>query len=100
MVLALGAAAVGVASILGGTTGFGASLLSTPLLLLVGLSVPEVVVANLSSTLVSRLVVLYRSRRNVGSRCAGLLAAGTVSGARLGAVTVGLVPGCDLNLTS
>jgi hypothetical protein len=92
VVIGLAATAVGIASILGGATGFGASLLSTPLLLLVGLPVPEVVVVNLSATLVTRTAVLYRSRRDVDLRRVALLAAGSIPGAWLGAVTVGLLP--------
>lgn len=92
MEIGLAAAAVGIASILGGATGFGASLLSTPLLLLVGLPVPAVVVVNLAATLVTRTAVLYRSRRHVNLRRVALLAAGSIPGAWLGAVTVGLIP--------
>lgn len=92
MPLGLGAAAVGIAAILGGATGFGSSLLSTPLLLLVGLPVPEVVVINLTTTLVTRTAVLYRSRRHVDLRWVALLAAGSIPGAWLGAVTMGLIP--------
>ncbi|MBO0850438.1 MAG: sulfite exporter TauE/SafE family protein, partial [Pseudonocardia sp.] len=69
-----------------------ASLLSTPLLLLVGLPVPEVVVINLTATLVTRTAVLYQSRRHVDLRRVALLAVGSIPGAWLGAVTMGLIP--------
>ncbi|WP_028921583.1 sulfite exporter TauE/SafE family protein [Pseudonocardia acaciae] len=92
MVLGLAVAAVGFAAILGGATGFGAALLTTPLLLLVGLPVPEVVVVNLAATLVTRTGVLCRSHRHVDVRRVALLVAGSVPGAWLGAVTVGMIP--------
>lgn len=90
--LALAAAAIGVASILGGATGFGTSLLATPMLLLVGLSVPDVVVINLSATLVTRVAVMCRWRREVEWRRVALLGVGCVPGAWLGSVSASLVP--------
>lgn len=53
---------------------------------------PEVVVVNLTATLVTRAAVLYRSRRHVDLRRVALLAAGSIPGAWLGAVTTGLIP--------
>jgi uncharacterized membrane protein YfcA len=87
--LLLAASALALASVVGGATGFAASLLSTPFLLLVGLDVPSVVVVNLSATLVSRLEVLWRRRRAIDRRRVGLLLAGSAPGAVAGAFTVG-----------
>jgi uncharacterized membrane protein YfcA len=92
VLLTLVAAGIGLASILGGATGFGASLLATPLLLLVGLPVAEVVVINLVVTIATRVLVLYRSRQHVDRRRVALLATGSIPGAWLGAVTIGLIP--------
>jgi uncharacterized protein len=91
LLLALAGAAVGVAAILGGATGFGASLLATPLLLLVGLPVPEVVVINLTATLVTRIAVVCRWHRHVTWRRVALLGIGSVPGAWLGSETATLV---------
>lgn len=87
--LALGAAALLVASTVGGITGFAASLVSTPMLLLIGYQVPEVVVVNLTATLVTRFGVLLRLRHQVDRGRVTALGAGAVPGAVAGVVTVG-----------
>lgn len=92
MTLFLAALVMGVSALVGGATGFAASLLSTPGLLLLGFDVPTVVTANLSATLVSRLLVVGRSWRAVEPRRVGLLLAGSAPGAVLGALTVGAIP--------
>ncbi|WP_027946884.1 sulfite exporter TauE/SafE family protein [Amycolatopsis taiwanensis] len=77
------------ASVVGGATGFATSLLSTPVLLLLGFGVAEVVVVNLTATLVSRIAVLALRRHDVDWRGVGLLVGGSLPGAVTGAFTVG-----------
>lgn len=79
------------ASVLGGVTGFATSLLSTPMLLLLGFGVAEVVVVNLTATLISRIAVLAMRRRDVDWRGVALLVGGSLPGAVTGALTVGYV---------
>lgn len=87
--LTLGAVTLLVASTVGGITGFAASLVSTPALLLVGYDVPQVVVINLTATLVTRFDVLVRLRRQVDHRRVAALGAGAVPGAVAGVAIVG-----------
>jgi len=65
---------------LGGITGFGASLLSTPLLLLIGLPLRWVVVVNLSVVLVTRLTTAVRLRGHITHRRPAMLVLGSVPG--------------------
>jgi uncharacterized protein len=87
MDLVLGALSVLAASFLGGVTGFGYSLVATPLLLLAGFPLPFVVTANLALALVTRISVAYRFRRSLSPRRVALLVGGSVPGLWLG-VTV------------
>src|SRR5215210_2344203 len=63
MDLLVGAISVTLAAFLGGVTGFGYSLVATPLLLLIGFPLPFVVTANLAVALVTRISVAYRFRQ-------------------------------------
>jgi uncharacterized membrane protein YfcA len=90
--LLLGALAVTVASFLGGVTGFGYSLLATPLLLLIGFPLPFVVTVNLAIPLVMRLPVAVRFRRDITWRRAGALIGGSVPGLWLGTQILTSVP--------
>ena len=72
------------ASLLAGVTGFGFSLVCTPLLLLAGLRLADVVVVNLAIILATRLSTLYRLRSSVNRRRAGWLVAGSVPGLLIG----------------
>jgi hypothetical protein len=82
--LVIGAGAVFVAALLGGVTGFGYGLLSAPLLLLIGFSLVDVVVANLAIGMLTRIAVWYRLREHVDRRRAGALVIGSVPGMLLG----------------
>lgn len=86
-VLVPAAVCVAAAAVVGGITGFAASLLVTPALLLLGFGISEVVVVNLTATLVTRLVALRALRQDVDWRAVGLLAGGGLPGAVAGAVT-------------
>jgi uncharacterized protein len=85
MSLLVGGVIVALASILGGATGFGFGLVSTPLLLLSGFSLPFVVTANLTLGLVTRVSAVVRLRAHVTWRRAALLIAGSIPGLYLGA---------------
>ncbi len=76
------------ASFLGGVTGFGYSLVATPLLLVLGFSLPFAVTANMALALVTRISVAYRFREDLRRRRAAGLIAGSVPGLWLGAVVL------------
>src|SRR3954454_4697708 len=84
MVLVAVALSVAAASFLGGVTGFGYSLVATPLLLLAGFPLPFVVTANLALAFVTRISVAYRFRRSMSPRRVALLVGGSVPGLWLG----------------
>ena len=69
---------------LGGITGFGASLLSTPALLLIGLPLRSIVVINLATVLVTRAVTGVRLREHIIPRRPLLLVLGSIPGLYLG----------------
>ncbi len=88
MDLLAGGVVVLAASFLGGVTGFGYSLVATPLLLILGFPLPFVVTANLALACVTRVSVAYRFRSDARpGRAAGLIA-GSVPGLWLGAVVL------------
>ena len=88
MDLLAGALVVVAASFLGGVTGFGYSLVATPLLLVLGFDLPFVVTANLALACVTRISVAYRFRSDAKpGRAAGLIL-GSVPGLWLGAVVL------------
>jgi len=92
LTLALGSVCVGFASIVGGATGFGTALIATPLMLLVGLSVPEVILVNLVVALVTRSAVTFRLRAHVTWSRVGLFALGSIPGAWAGAEVLHVLP--------
>ncbi len=74
-----------IAAFLGGVTGFGYSLLATPLLLLLGFGLEFVVTINLALAFVTRISVVYRFRRFITrGRVAGMIG-GSLPGLWLGA---------------
>src|SRR3954452_21483443 len=82
--LVAGGIAVALASFLGGVTGFGYSLVATPLLLLDGYSLRFVVTVNLALALVTRLSVAVRFRRSAWPRRVAMLIGGAVPGLWVG----------------
>ena len=76
------------ASFLGGVTGFGYTLVATPLLLLIGYPLPFVVTVNLSLAFVTRISVAYRFRADANPRRAAGLIAGAVPGLWLGVLVL------------
>ncbi|MHB8647587.1 MAG: TSUP family transporter [Thermomicrobiales bacterium] len=87
----LGGLTMFLTAILGGLTGFGASLLSTPVLLLLGLPLRWIVVINLATVLVTRAVTAVRLREHLSLRRPALLVLGSIPGLACGIVLVGWV---------
>ncbi len=82
--LLAGGLSVAAASFLGGVTGFGYSLVATPLMLLLGFPLPFVVTVNLALACITRMSVAYRFREDLNVRRATGLIAGSVPGLWLG----------------
>lgn len=84
MTLFLGALAVALAAFLGGVVGFAYGLVALPLLLLLGVPLPDVVVNNLIVGLVTRVLVVARRYADINPGRAGLLMLGSLPGIGLG----------------
>jgi uncharacterized protein len=98
MDLLAGGLVVLAASFLGGVTGFGYSLVATPLLLIIGFDLPFVVTANLALACVTRIPVAVRFRSDAKrGRAIGLIA-GSVPGLWLGAVVLTTVDDSTIKL--
>jgi uncharacterized membrane protein YfcA len=89
-----------VASFLGGVTGFGYSLVATPLLLLNGYSLPFVVTVNLALALVTRISVAVRFRHSMWPRRVAMLIGGAVPGLWLGVLVLGAVDADDIKVAA
>ena len=88
------------ASFLGGVTGFGYSLVATPLLLLLGFPLAFVVTANLALACVTRMSVAYRFRADLKVRRAAGLIAGSVPGLWLGVTVLTTVDESKIKLSA
>src|SRR3954447_16751631 len=100
MELVLGGIAVTLASFLGGVTGFGYSLVATPLLLLDGYSLRFVVTVNLALAFVTRISVAVRFRRSMWPRRVAMLIGGAVPGLWLGVLVLGAVDPTDIKVAA
>jgi uncharacterized protein len=100
MTLLAGAAIVFCASFLGGVTGFGYSFVATPLLLLLGLSLPFVVTVNLALAFLTRMSVAYRLRAEIWRARVAWLIAGSVPGLWFGARVLDTVPESAIKLAA
>src|SRR5215211_6657802 len=100
MDLLVGAISVTLASFLGGVTGFGYSLVATPLLLLIGYPLPFVVTANLALALVTRISVAIRFRHSMWPRRVALLVGGAVPGLWLGVEVLSAVNPTDIKIAA
>jgi uncharacterized protein len=76
---------------MGGITGFGSSLLSTPTLLLLGLPLRSIVIVNLSTVLITRGMTALRLREHVSPRRPALLVLGSIPGLYCGTLLLGVV---------
>src|SRR5918996_885504 len=100
MDLVAGAIIVTLASFLGGVTGFGYSLVATPLLLLTGYSLPFVVTVNLTLAVVTRISVAVRFRRFASRPRVAALVGGAVPGLWLGVLVLGAVDARDIKVAA
>src|SRR3954467_11509073 len=91
MDLVPGALSVTAALFLGGVTGFGYSLVATPLLLLAGFPLPFVVTVNLALAFITRISVASRFRQSMSRRRVALLIGGSVPGLWLGVTVLRVV---------
>ena len=99
-ILLAGGLSVFAASFLGGVTGFGYSLVATPLLLLLGFPLAFVVTANLALACVTRMSVAYRFRADLKVRRAAGLIAGSVPGLWLGVTVLTTVDESKIKLSA
>lgn len=86
------AVCVAVASVIGGMTGFGTSLMATPFMLMAGIGLTETVVVNLVVALVTRVGVTYQLRQHIEWRRVAILGGASLPGAWLGVQTVSMLP--------
>ena len=100
MVLTVGAVVVALASLLGGVTGFGFGLVCTPLLLLLGVELTDIVVVNLTIGLVTRTASVVRLHASVHRSRALDLVIGCVPGVLIGALVQNWVSGDALKVTA
>ena len=91
-VLWLAMLCMGSASIVGGATGFGTALIATPLMLLVGMDVTDVVVVNLFVGLATRIAAAIQLREHIEWRRVGWMGGSSLPGAWLGVLTISLLP--------
>jgi uncharacterized membrane protein YfcA len=83
--LIIGGVIAALAAMLGGLSGFGASLVSTPLYLLLGFPLPFVVTLNLTTVALTRISVAFRFREYLTVRRVLLLVLGSLPGVAIGA---------------
>ncbi|WP_216870555.1 sulfite exporter TauE/SafE family protein [Modestobacter excelsi] len=100
LLLVAGGVVVLGASLLGGVTGFGFSLVCTPVLLLIGMELTDVVVVNLAIGLLTRLATIARLHRSVHRRRAADLVAGSLPGLLIGYLVRDVVGGDALKVTA
>lgn len=89
--LLLGAMVILLATFLAGAVGFAYGLIALPLLLLIGVPLPEVVVINLIVGLATRLMVVFRLHREMNKSRAALLVMGSLPGVGVGIALTGLL---------
>ncbi|MCT2264409.1 sulfite exporter TauE/SafE family protein [Dietzia cinnamea] len=90
--IVIAALCVAAASVIGGATGFGTSLIATPLMLTAGIGLAETVVVNLVVALITRVGVTVQLREHIDWRRVAVLGAASVPGAWLGVQTITLLP--------
>src|SRR3954464_10009449 len=100
MELVAGGVGVALASCLGGVTGFGYSLVATPLLLLDGYSLRFVVTVNLALAFVTRISVAVRFRRSASPRRVAALIGGAIPGLWLGVLVLGAVDATTIKVAA
>lgn len=88
------------AALLGGISGFGFALISTPLLLALGFPLAFVVPMNLAIAMLTRVVVAVRLRAHIRYGRVALMAAASVPGIGLGLLALGAVPAGAIKLAT
>lgn len=100
MIVVLGSLAVLVAAFLGGVVGFAYGLVALPVLLVIGVPLPEVIVVNLVIGLVTRIGVVARLRRRIDVGLTALLVAGSLPGMGFGLLVQDAVSSRVIQLVS
>ncbi|GAA4743315.1 TSUP family transporter [Gordonia alkaliphila] len=90
--LVIAALCTAVACVIGGASGFGAAMIATPLILIGGLDITDVVVVNLVVGLLTRLAAGYQLRRHVEWPRVLILDGASLPGAWLGTLVVTMLP--------
>lgn len=93
LVLALGAAAIFLATFLGGVVGFAYGLVALPLLLIIGLPLADVVFINLLVGLTTRVFVLARRHHDINRKRTTMLVVGSLPGVGIGLLVRDVVSG-------
>ncbi len=91
IILALTVCVIAGAALMGGLSGFGFALLSTPLMLVLGLPLALVVPMNLSIAMLTRVAVVVRLRSHIRYRRVLMMALASVPGIGLGLLTLGRI---------
>ncbi len=99
MSLLAGGAVVAGAACMGGAAGFGTSLISTPVLLLIGFPLPFVITLNLSLNMLTRTSAAYQLRAHI-TRRSWMLIAGSVPGLVLGVAVLTSVSSHTIKLAT
>ena len=89
--LLLGALVILAATFLAGAVGFAYGLIALPLLLLIGVPLPQVVVINLIVGVVTRVITVSQFHRDMDKSRTALLVVGSLPGVGLGVVLSGLL---------
>jgi len=98
--LVAGGLSVFIAAFLGGVSGFGYSLVATPLLLLLGFPLEFVITANMALALITRISVVYRFREFLSRRRVAGMIGGSLPGLWLGAQVLVSVPADAIKLAA
>lgn len=88
------------AALLGGISGFGFALMSTPFLLALGFPLAFIVPMNLTIAMLTRVVVAYRLREHIRYGRVATMAAASVPGIGLGLLVVSLISTHTIKLTT
>jgi uncharacterized membrane protein YfcA len=88
------------AALLGGISGFGFALISTPLLLALGFPLAFVVPTNLMIAMLTRFVVAYRLREHIRYGRVAVMAAASLPGIGLGLISLALFPAHAIKLAT
>lgn len=100
LTLSLALLVVSGAALLGGISGFGFALISTPFLLALGFPLALVVPMNLTIAMLTRVVVAYRLREHISYWRVATMAAASVPGIGLGLLALNRIPAHEIKLAT